>query len=167
MCSVGLRVAPRSPNKRARPTAGGFPTSGRHARHGAGPELPLQRGPVQVASDENQPVRARPVAPRAAPLAVEQHVHALEHVALVLARDVQEALHAEDVGPLRLQKPAQPRVDALAVDRAAELDADRRHGVVVLVARRKLHFGRRGQGDPAGAEDLHRELLGQVLRKIA
>ena len=51
-------------------------------------------------------------------LRVEHHVHAVEHLATVLALDVQHALHAEDVLAARLEQIVEPLVE-LGADRAA------------------------------------------------
>ena len=84
---------------------------------------------VQILADEDELVAALLVeGPRVVEVALEDHVHGVVHVLAVVARDGEYALHPVDVGALRLDERAHPRVEALEVDGAVHGDADAWHG---------------------------------------
>jgi len=66
----------------------------------------------ELAADEDQAAAARFAGPPGAlPVAFQQHVHRLEHQAPIVARHVDDALCAQDVGALLGYQPAQPLAD--------------------------------------------------------
>src|SRR5271165_6579702 len=71
--------------------------------------------------------------PLALRLAVEHHVHALEHEAVGVALHRHDALAAQDVGTLLLGDAVDPRHELHRIDVALEPDRHRPHILVVIV----------------------------------
>src|SRR6516225_7379541 len=103
------------------------------SRRAAGKAFPdLVHG--QLAADEDHAAfafLARP--PRTLVVAVENHVHALEHEALVVVLERQDALAAQNVRPLDLHELLHPGEKLVRVERPVGLERDRLHLFVVIV----------------------------------
>jgi hypothetical protein len=100
-----------------------------------------ERFAVELSTDEDEIARSLLGAPRAVLTCVEEHVDALENEAAIGAGDVQDALHAEDIGAIFAQQCRQPRVQSLEVQRLVEVNADRGHFRVVRVRSGELLLG--------------------------
>src|SRR5215831_14284801 len=102
----------------------------RHAAHEPFPDLLLR----QLAADEDDAAFALLARlPRALMVAVENHVHALEHEALVVVLERQDALAAQNARPLRLHEVLHPGEEFVRVERLIGLERDRLHLFVVIV----------------------------------
>src|SRR5215813_3736042 len=103
------------------------------SRHAAGEAFPdLLLG--QLAADEDDAAFALLARlPRALVVAVENHVHALEHEALVVVLERQDPLAAQNVRPLDLHELLHPRKELVGVERLVGLERDRLHLFVVIV----------------------------------
>src|SRR5215470_16282774 len=71
--------------------------------------------------------------PRALVVAVENHVHALEHEALVIVLERKDALAAQNVRPLDLHELLHPGKELVGVERLVGFERDRLHLLVVIV----------------------------------
>src|SRR5215472_14667686 len=118
----------------------GRPACARHdrmdappSRHAAGEAFPdLLLG--QLAADEDDAAFALLARlPRALVVAVENHVHALEHEAHVVVLERQDALAAQNARPLRLHEVLHPGKELVRVERLVGLERDRLHLFVVVV----------------------------------
>src|SRR5215471_17712820 len=116
-CKVrGLRKLKAAPSRRA--TGKAFPD--------------LVHG--QLAADEDDAAFAFLARlPRALVVAIENHVHALEHEALVVVLERQDALAAQNVRPLDLHELLHPGKELVGVERLVGLERDRLHLFVVIV----------------------------------
>src|SRR5215469_11968959 len=103
------------------------------SRRAAGKAFPdLVHG--QLAADEDDAAFAFLARlPRALVVAIENHVHALEHEALVVVLERQDALAAQDVRPLDLHELLHPGKELVGVERLVGLERDRLHLFVVIV----------------------------------
>src|SRR6516164_4211156 len=103
------------------------------SRRAAGKAFPdLVHG--QLAADEDDAAFAFLARlPRALVVAIENHVHALEHEALVVVLERQDALAAQDVRPLDLHELLHPGKELVRVERLVGLERDRLHLFVVIV----------------------------------
>src|SRR5262245_9811800 len=113
--------------------AGHDSTDAPPSRHAAGKAFPdLLLG--QLAADEDDAAFALLARlPRALVVAVENHVHALEHEALVVVLERQDALAAQNARPLRLHEVLHPGEELVRVERLVGLERDRLHLFVVIV----------------------------------
>src|SRR5262245_13366497 len=113
--------------------AGHDSTDAPPSRHAAGEAFPdLLLG--QLAADEDDAAFALLARlPRALVVAVENHVDALEHEALVVALERQDALAAQNARPLRLHEVLHPGEELVRVERLIGLERDRLHLFVVIV----------------------------------
>ena len=101
----------------------------------AAPEPRVQRLAVQVASDKDQLTLALQfILPGAIGLALEEHVNTLEHKAIGLSLDIEDALHAEDVLTLGLEQLAEPGIEFFGIQFTALFDAHAGDGLVVGVS---------------------------------
>src|SRR5262245_7232382 len=88
----------------------------------------------QLAADEDDAAFALPARlPRALVVAVENHVHALKHEALVVVLERQDALAAQNARPLRLHKVLHPGEELVRVERLVGLERDRLHLFVMIM----------------------------------
>ena len=71
--------------------------------------------------------------PFALRVAIEHHVHPLEHEALGIALHRHDALAAQDVGPLLLGEAVDPGHEPGRIDFAVEAHRNRLHVLVVIV----------------------------------
>src|ERR1700683_2918619 len=94
------------------------------------PEPLVQLSAVQIASDEDDGVHARIVAPRAVGSAIHQHMDALEDEAHLASLHGQHALHAENVLALGAKQRAQPVGKLFFIQVARRADA---YGSDILV----------------------------------
>src|SRR5215469_11835167 len=103
------------------------------SRRAAGKAFPdLVHG--QLAADEDDAAFAFLARlPRALVVAIENHVHALEHEALVVVLERQDALAAQNVRPLDLHELLHPGKELVGVERPVGLERDRLHLLVVIV----------------------------------
>src|SRR6266404_4328232 len=103
------------------------------SRRAAGKAFPdLVHG--QLAADEDDAAFAFLARlPGALVIAVENHVHALKHEALVVVLERQDALAAQNVRPLDLHELLHPRKELVGVERLVGLERDRLHLFVVIV----------------------------------
>src|SRR5499427_6461228 len=103
------------------------------SRRAAGKAFPdLVHG--QLAADEDDAAFAFLARlPRALVVAIENHVHALEHEALVVVLERQDALAAQNVRPLDLHELLHPGKELVGVERPVGLERDRLHLLVVVV----------------------------------
>src|SRR5215470_4819984 len=103
------------------------------SRRAAGKAFPdLVHG--QLAADEDDAAFAFLARlPRALVVAIENHVHALEHEALVIVLERQDALAAQNVRPLDLHELLHPGEKLVGVERLVGLERDRLHLFVVIV----------------------------------
>jgi len=82
-------------------------------------EARLELLTIQVSTNEDQGVYALGAhRPRALQLAVEHHVHPVEHVATRLTLDRNDSLHSEDVGTATLEQIGQPIIELGGIDRS-------------------------------------------------
>src|SRR5215469_15321290 len=116
-CKVrGLRKLKAAPSRRA--TRKAFPD--------------LVHG--QLAADEDDAAFAFLARlPRPLVVAIENHVHALEHEALVVVLERQDALAAQNVRSLDLHELLHPGKELVGVERPVSLERDRLHLLVVIV----------------------------------
>src|SRR5262249_29803866 len=104
--------------------------SARRAALEAFPDLALR----QIAADEHHAAHALLARlPFALMVAVEDHVHTLQHEALVVILERQDALAAQDVGPLFLHQILHPGKELVGVERPLGRQRDRLHLFVVIV----------------------------------
>src|SRR5215472_21749 len=103
------------------------------SRRAAGKAFPdLVHG--QLAADEDDAAFAFLARlPRALVVAVENHVHALEHEALVIVLERKDALAAQNVRPLNLHELLHPGKELVGVERLVGFERDRLHLLVVIV----------------------------------
>src|SRR5215475_9945269 len=102
----------------------------RHAAGEAFPDLLLR----QLAADEDDAALALLARlPRTLVVAVENHVHALKHEALVVVLERQDALAAQNARPLRLHEVLHPGEELVRVERLVGLERDRLHLFVVIM----------------------------------
>mgnify|MGYP001393569445 CR=1 FL=1 len=91
----------------------------------AGLEPGLERRLIEVAANEDGAAPAALVRPPfALKIALQDHVDGLKHQAAILTGDVDDALGAQDVGPLLGQQLVEPAGEGLAVDRSIQRQAD-------------------------------------------
>src|SRR5215475_6512230 len=103
------------------------------SRHAAGEAFP-DLGLGQLAADEDDAAFALLARlPRALVVAVENHVHALKHEALVVVLERQDALAAQNARPLRLHEVLHPGEEFVRVERLIDLERDRLHLFVVIM----------------------------------
>src|SRR5260370_11143825 len=111
-------------------SAGTREAGSRHTGGEAFPDLCLR----QLAADEDDAaftLLAR--LPGALVVAVENHVHALEHESLVVVFERQDALAAQNVRPLLLDEVLRPGQELVRIDRVGAPERDRLHLIVVIV----------------------------------
>src|SRR5262245_55169338 len=102
----------------------------RHAARKSFPD-PLLR---QLAADEDDAAFAfLTVVPGALVVAVEDHVHTLEHEARGVVLERQDALAAQDARPLLLHEILHPGEELVGVERLVGLERHRMHLLVVIV----------------------------------
>src|SRR4051812_2601824 len=88
----------------------------------------------QLAADEDEAALALLARlPRPLVIAVENHVHALEHEALVVILEGEDALAAQNARPLLLHEVLHPGEELVRVERLVGPDRDRLHLFVVIV----------------------------------
>src|SRR5262249_47873183 len=88
----------------------------------------------QVAADEHDPALALLVsAPRALVIAVEDHVHTLEHETVGIALEREDALGAQDARPFLGDEILHPGKEFVRVERLLGLERDRLHVLVVIM----------------------------------
>src|SRR5215470_15400324 len=112
--------------------------SSRHAALEALPDLVLR----QVAADEHH--AAHPLlalAPLALVIAIEDHVHALQHEPRVVVLERQDALAAQDVRPFLLDQVLHPGKELVGVERLLGRKRDRLHLLVVIVLEAAMVVG--------------------------
>src|SRR5215475_12799258 len=103
------------------------------SRHAAGEAFP-DLGLGQLAADEDDAAFALLARlPRALVVAVENHVHALKHEALVVVLERQDALAAQNARPLGLHEVLHPGKELVRVERLVGLERDRLHLFVMIV----------------------------------
>src|ERR1700693_1500590 len=66
-------------------------------------------------------------------VAVENHVHALEHEALGITLEGEDALAAQNVLALLLDQGLHPRKELVRIERRLDLERDRLHLLVMIV----------------------------------
>src|SRR4029078_8651667 len=94
------------------------------------PDLVLR----QLAADEDEAALAVLAGlPPPLVIAVEDHVHALEHEALVVVLEGEDALAAQNARPLLLHEVLHPGEELVRVERLVGPDRDRVHLFVVIV----------------------------------
>src|SRR5262249_23084640 len=102
----------------------------RHAAHEPFPDLLLR----QLAADEDDAAFALLARlPRALMVAVENHVHALEHEALVDVPELRSAIEPDKPGPLSLPAVLHPGEDLFRIDGLFGLERDRLNLLVLIV----------------------------------
>src|SRR5262245_56342419 len=117
-----LRRSSSSPRERTRLS--------RHAARKSFPDLLLR----QLATDEDDAAFAfLAVLPGALVVAVEDHVHALEHEARGVVLERQDALAAQDARPLLLHEILHPGEELVGIERLVGLERQRMHLLVVIV----------------------------------
>src|SRR6202023_2149276 len=85
-------------------------------------------------ADEHDAARALfVVLPFALVIAVENHVHALEHEALGITLEGENALAAQNIPALLLNQGLHPGKELVRIERLADLERDRLHLFVVIV----------------------------------
>src|SRR5262245_40347780 len=105
----------------------------RRSGHAAGEAL-RDRIDRQVTPDENHPAGALlAVFPRTLMVAIEDHVHALQHEALVGVLERDDALTAQDVRAFLLHEVLHPGKELVRIERLVERDRHRLHVFVVIV----------------------------------
>src|SRR6185436_6718947 len=88
----------------------------------------------QLAADEDEAALALLAGlPRPLVIAVENHVHALEHEALVVILEGEDALAAQNARPLLLHEVLHPGEELVRVERLVGADRDRLHLLVVIM----------------------------------
>src|SRR5215217_6440700 len=88
----------------------------------------------QPAADEDEAALALLAGlPRTLVIAVENHVHALEHEALVVVLEGEDALAAQNARPLLLHQVLHPGEELVRVERLVGPDRDRLHLFVMIV----------------------------------
>src|SRR6476620_6449132 len=88
----------------------------------------------QLAADEDEAALAFLAGlPRPLVIAVENHVHALEHEALVVVLEGEDAFAAQNARPLLLHQVLHPGEELVRVERLVGPDRDRVHLFVVIV----------------------------------
>src|SRR5712691_527003 len=89
---------------------------------------------IEVAADEHDPALA-PLArlPRPLVVAVEDHVHALEHEALGIVLERHDALGAQDARSVLGDEVLHPREELVGIERLVGLQRQRLHLLVVIV----------------------------------
>jgi len=88
----------------------------------------------QLAADEDDAaVALLAVLPGTLVVAVEDHVHALEHEAIGIVLERQDALAAQDAWPLRLHEVLHPGKELVRIERRVDLERHRLHLLVVIV----------------------------------
>src|SRR3954452_23804620 len=94
------------------------------------PDLVLR----QLAADEDEAALALLAGlPRTLVIAVENHVHALEHEAFVVVLEGEDALAAQNARPLLLHQVLHPGEELVRVERLVGPDRDRLHLFVMIV----------------------------------
>ena len=89
---------------------------------------------VEVAPDEHDPAFALlDLAPRPLVVAVENHVHALEHEALRVVLERQDAFAAQDARPVLGDQVLHPREEPIGIERPVGPERERLHLLVVIV----------------------------------
>ena len=66
-------------------------------------------------------------------IAVEDHVHALEHEALGIVLEIQDALAAQDLRPVLGDELLDPRKELVRIERLVGVERHRLHVLVVIV----------------------------------
>src|SRR5262249_12877962 len=103
------------------------------SRRAAGKAFP-DLGLEQLAADEDDAAFALLARlPRALVVAVENHLHALEHEALVVVLERQDALAAQNARPLGLHEVLPPGAVLVRVERLVGLERDRLHLFVMIM----------------------------------
>lgn len=103
----------------------------------------LQLLTIQLATDENQRVHAIDSRrPRALQLAVEHHMHSVEHISTRLTFDGYNSLHSKDIGTATFEQIREPIIELARIDRARIGQTNRRDLLVVMM-RRKASLGDR------------------------
>src|SRR5690606_37769556 len=88
----------------------------------------------QFATDEHQPALAwLALFPRALMIALKHHMHALEHVAIVIAAECEDALGAQDLLALGRHQLLQPRHELVGIERLVAMQRQGLHVLVVIV----------------------------------
>src|SRR5579872_420351 len=96
----------------------------------------------QVAADEDDAAFALLVfVPGPLVIAVENHMHALKHEALVVALERQDALAAQNVGPFLLHQVLNPRKEFIWIERLVAFQRNRLHVLVVIVLQAAVMMG--------------------------
>src|SRR5579864_6649090 len=96
----------------------------------------------QVATDEDDAAFALLVfVPGPLVIAVENHMHALKHEALVVALERQDALAAQNVGPFLLHEVLNPGKEFIGIERLVAFQRDRLHVFVVIVLQAAVMMG--------------------------
>src|SRR5579863_4550312 len=113
-----------------RPPAPGGADGSSQAAFEAGPDARLGQFPA----DEHDAAQALfVVLPRALMVAVENHVHPLEHEALGISLEGEDALAAQDVLAFLLHQGLHPGEELVRIERRRELERDRLHLLVMIV----------------------------------
>src|SRR5258706_7993998 len=87
----------------------------------------------QFATDEDEAAFAQlPVLPLTLMIALEHHVHTLEHVAVIVAGKGEDALGAQDLLPLGGDEVLQPRHEFGRIERLAGAQRQRLHLLVMV-----------------------------------
>src|SRR5437588_8416522 len=88
----------------------------------------------QFTADKDETALARfIVLPLPLMVALEHHVHALEHVAVVIAGEGEDALRAQDLLPLGGHEALQPRHELVRIERLAGAQRQRLHLLVMVM----------------------------------
>src|ERR1700731_5050287 len=88
----------------------------------------------QVAADEDHAaVALLAVFPRPLMIAVEDHVHALEHEARIVVLEGEDAFAAQNVGAFLLHQILHPRKELVRIERLVATQRNRLHVLVVIV----------------------------------
>src|ERR1700730_14029959 len=88
----------------------------------------------QLAADEHDPALALLVgAPRALMVAVENHVHALEHETVGIVLEREDTLGAQDAGSFLCHEVLHPREELIGVERPVGPERNRLHVFVVIM----------------------------------
>src|SRR5579871_339026 len=96
----------------------------------------------QVAADEDDAAFALLVfVPGPLVIAVENHMHALKHEALVIALERQDALAAQNVGPFLLHQVLNPGKEFIWIERLVAFQRNRLHVLVVIVLQAAVMMG--------------------------
>src|SRR5580704_10829851 len=90
--------------------------------------------PRQIAADEyHAAVALLAVFPWPLVIAVEDHVHALEHEALIVILEGEDAFAAQNVRAFLLHQVLHPRKELVRIERLVALQRNRLHVLVVIV----------------------------------